>query len=318
MPSPESPMGELFELNASIGGHSQHAVVNQVGASLRRLVVDGTELVQDYPQQMPAPSCAGVVLVPWPNRVAGGNWTHQGQPQQLVLTEPDRGNAIHGLLRHSSYTQVQRSEGSVVLAATVDPAPGYPFELGTSVHYELVADGLRVIHRIRNRGGNAAPVAIGAHPYLRLGQTPVGELSLVINARRHLVLDAAMIPTGTGCDVSGSAYDYRDGKLLNDEVLDDAWTEIDRDPEGGSRHWLQGPDGSRVVLHMDENYGFIQAYTTQKFNGPTGPVHAVALEPMTAAANAFNNGWGLRWLAPGETWETSWGITHEPGPAADR
>ena len=124
MPSPESPMGELFELNASIGGHSQHAVVNQVGASLRRLVVDGTELVQDYPQQMPAPSCAGVVLVPWPNRVDGGNWTHQGQPQQLVLTEPDRGNAIHGLLRHSSYTQVQRSEGSVVLAATVDPAPG--------------------------------------------------------------------------------------------------------------------------------------------------------------------------------------------------
>ena len=34
----------------------------------------------------------------------------------------------------------------------------------------------------------------------------------------------------------------------------------------------------------------------------------VAVEPMTAPAEAFNSGRGLRRLAPGETWELHWGI----------
>jgi aldose 1-epimerase len=37
----------------------------------------------------------------------------------------------------------------------------------------------------------------------------------------------------------------------------------------------------------------------------------VAIEPMTAPANAFNTGAGLRWLAPGESWTLRWGIRHE-------
>ena len=32
---------------------------------------------------------------------------------------------------------------------------------------------------------------------------------------------------------------------------------------------------------------------------------------MTAPANAFNSGEGLRWLAPGETWHLSWGIRYQ-------
>ncbi|GAA5226184.1 aldose 1-epimerase family protein [Paeniglutamicibacter antarcticus] len=302
-------MGEQFELTASFGDATQHAVVTQVGAALRRLVIDGVELVQDYPPEIAAPSCAGVVLMPWPNRVAGGVWEHDGAKEQLALTEPARGNAIHGLLRHSSYSQVSRTEGSVILAADISPAPGYPFELATTVHYELLSNGVQVTHMLRNRGDNSAPVAVGAHPYLRVGDTEVSELVLVINAQRHMELDGSMIPTGELSDVAGTDLDYRGGRMLGDVALDDGWTEIDRDPDGGSRHYLRAPDGSGVELHMDRNYGFIQAYTTPAFPGPGGPVHAVAIEPMTAAANAFNNGLGLHWLAPGESWETSWGIS---------
>ena len=310
MPHPESPMGEQFELSATLGGRSQHAVVTQVGAALRRLVIDGVELVQDYPQEIAAPRCAGVVLVPWPNRVAGGAWSHDGVEEHLAITEPKRNNAIHGLLRHSSYRPAGRTAGSVTLAAGISSAPGYPFELATSVHYELAADGLQVTHKLENLGRRRAPVAVGAHPYLRVGNTPVSELTLVINAVGHLEVDGAMIPVGKPSPVDGTDLDYRHGRKLNDAALDDAWTDLTRGADGGSRHHLEAPDGHRVELHMDGNYGFIQAYTTQTFPGPHGLVHAVALEPMTAAANAFNNGLGLRWLAPGEAWETSWGIRH--------
>lgn len=303
-------MGEQFELSGTIGGRRQHAVVTQVGAALRRLVIDGMELVQDYPQHLAAPACAGVVLVPWPNRVAGGTWSHDGVDEHLVVTEPERNNANHGLLRHSSYRLASRTNSSVTLAADISPAPGYPFELATSVHYELVADGLQVTHRLENLGTLMAPVAVGAHPYLRVGDTPVGELTLFINAAQHLEVDAAMIPVGRPLPVDGTDLDYRPGRRLGDVALDNAWTDPTRGGDGGSRHHLEAPDGNRVELHMDGNYGFIQAYTTQTFQGPEGPVHAVALEPMTAAANAFNNGLGLRWLAPGEAWEPSWGIRH--------
>ena len=303
-------MGERFELSGTIDGNSQRAVVNQVGASLRRLVVNGVELVQDYPQEITAPSAAGIVLVPWPNRVAGGAWTYRGNDEQLAITEPGRGNAIHGLLRHHSYRQIERTEGSVLLAADISPAPGYPFELATSVHYELVATGLQVTHKLENVGDRRTPAAMGAHPYLRLGNTPASELKLIVNAERHLEVDGSMIPTGEQVPVTGTRLDYRDGRLLNDDSLDDTWTGMRFEADGSSKHCLQAPDGSRVELHMDANFEFIQVFTAPAFPGSGGPVRAVALEPMTAPANAFNNGMGLRWLAPGETWEASWGIVH--------
>jgi aldose 1-epimerase len=35
---------------------------------------------------------------------------------------------------------------------------------------------------------------------------------------------------------------------------------------------------------------------------------ALAVEPMTAPANALNTGEGVRWLEPEETWTVQWGI----------
>jgi aldose 1-epimerase len=46
-----------------------------------------------------------------------------------------------------------------------------------------------------------------------------------------------------------------------------------------------------------------------------GRSRAVAVEPMTGPANAFNSGEGLRWLAPGESFTMSWGIDYSPGAA---
>ena len=69
--------------------------------------------------------------------------------------------------------------------ADVVPAPGYPFELATAVRYQLTADGLLVSHSLTNMGSRPAPVAVGAHPFLRLGSVPTDELTLVINADTH-------------------------------------------------------------------------------------------------------------------------------------
>src|SRR3990170_3325010 len=61
-------------------------------------------------------------------------------------------NAIHGLLRYTEYKPIARERDSVTLSATIYPQLGYPFLLGTAVHYELVADGLKVTHFVENLG----------------------------------------------------------------------------------------------------------------------------------------------------------------------
>lgn len=305
-----SPMGEHFELTASIGGRRQRVVLTEVAASLRELDVDGVALVQDYPADAQPPWCAGWVLVPWPNRVAGGTWSYDGVAQQLDITEPDNGNALHGLLTHTPYGVSACTTDSITLNAGISAQPGYPFELSTSVRYQLVEDGLFVTHRLENTGSRSAPVALGAHPFLRLGNVPTEELTLYINADTHIEVDERLNPSGITTDVSGTPNDFRAGQLVGAVHLDDAWGDVRREDDGSSVHYLEAPDGSQVQLFMDASFGYVQAFTTKEFATDGGMVTAVAVEPMTAPADAFNSGEGLRWLEPGEVWEASWGIRY--------
>ena len=306
-----APMGENYELQAALGGRRQRAVVTEIAASLRALEIDGIALLQDYPAAAGPPSCAGWVLVPWPNRVADGKWTYDGVPQQLEITEPVNGNALHGLLSGAAYRVANRTADSIALAADVAPAPGYPFELATAVHYQLAEDGLLVTHSLTNTGRRAAPVAVGAHPFLRLGAVPTEDLTLFINADTHIEVDERLNPTGATAAVRGTRHDFRAGQRVGDVALDDAWSDVCREPDGSSLHYLEAPDGSQVQLFMDASFGYVQAFTTRIFPTDGGLVTAVAVEPMTAPADALNSGKGLRWLAPGETWRLSWGIRYQ-------
>ena len=89
--------GEQYEITAG----TVAAVVTEVGAGLRTFTIGGRPYVEPFPVDSRPPRGAGTVLVPWPNRTAGGRWTWQGTTQQLALNEPAAGNAIHGLLRYT-------------------------------------------------------------------------------------------------------------------------------------------------------------------------------------------------------------------------
>ena len=69
------------------------------------------------------------------------------------MTEPERGTAIHGLVRHVAWRLLARSADSVVLEHLLHPQPGYPFALRLRVGYELSADGLRVTTTATNAQG---------------------------------------------------------------------------------------------------------------------------------------------------------------------
>lgn len=299
--------GIQYELNAATPAGPARVVVTEVAAGLREYTVNGQDVVEPYAADVQRPKGNGAVLVPWPNRVRDGAWTYQGATQQLALTEPARRNAIHGLLRFAPYRESARSESAVTLSATVFPQLGYPFHLGTSVTYELGADGLTVTHRIENRGAEAAPVAVGAHPYLRIGDVPSSDLVLTVAADTHIDVDDRMNPVGQS-PVDGTALDLRGGRRIGDLDLDDGFADV-RMRDGRVEHSVAAADGRTVTLWGDEHMRFVQAFTPHRYPARDGSVRqAVAIEPMTAPANALNSGIGLNWLEPGDTWTVSWGI----------
>ena len=294
------PTGRRFVLTSSTGS----AEIAQVGAALRALRIGATDLVPRYPDAAPTPAASGVVLVPWANRIRDGRWTQRGETHQLAISEPKLGNASHGLLRFTPYRPVEERADAVSLAAEVFPQTGYPFHLDTRVTYTLTDHGLDVAHRIVNVGTQTAPVAVGTHPYLFISDIPTADLRVQLEAESWFRTDDRSLPVGE--EPLDPPHDLRVPRRLGDLDLDTAYAGLPRGADGRVRGVLHAPDGRRLELWAGRDFDFLQVFTTDRYPGQD---LAVAIEPMTAPADAFNSGRGLRWLEPGDAWDLEWGLT---------
>lgn len=307
-----APTGEQYELIRTTQAGPARAVITQLAAGIRELQIGGVDLVEPFPVNASPQSAQGIVLSPWPNRVRDGKWTWRGADGaetklQLPLTEPARGNAIHGLLRFTAYELADKGSDFVELQVTVYPQNGYPFLVDTHVRYQLTDDGLMVTHTFANGGERDAPVAVGAHPYFRLGEVDTNDLLLAVHATTHYELDEQLIPVGSH-PVAGTPFDLRKPQRVRDLNLNEGYA----DAGPGELAQLTAPDGSSLVLWGDEAYRFVQVYTHRSFATlPEGAV-ALALEPMTAPTDALNSGVGIKRLAPHETWSVTWGVRYTP------
>jgi len=297
-----SPSGEQHEISAG----AYRAVVTESGGALRRLSHDGRPLIDGFGADEMSAGGRGQLLVPWPNRVRDGKFSHRGQDLQLPLTEPGRHNASHGLVRWAAWTLARREADSVSLTTRVMAQTGWPWTLDVQVTYALTGDGLTVAQSATNLAAEPAPYAAGAHPYLAVGPGPVDDLELTFPATRRYLTDAQLIPTGEE-STEGTALDFRDGRRLGGTVLDDCFTGLERDPEGRATTTLRDPrSGEGVALWVDETWTCLQLFTADGVPGTAR--RSLAVEPMTAPPDALNSGTGLVELAPGETHSGSWGI----------
>lgn len=282
------------------------ATVTSLAGALRHYELAGTALVESFgPDELPPAAC-GIQLSPWPNRVRDGRWALDGAVQQLDITEPSRGHASHGLLRNTAFVATAHSAREVVLRGEIHPQHGYPFRLTHEVAYTLDdAGSLTVRQRLTNRGTRPAPAAFGAHPFLRLGEVPSEELTLTLSAATRIVTDELLIPTGSR-PVHGTDGDFRAGRRVGTELLDAAFTDLAPEADGRNHHRLAAPDGRTVELWAEPAFGYVHVFVTDRFPGRH---RALAVEPMTAPADALNSGSGLEWIGPGESLSASWGIT---------
>ncbi len=300
----------LTGLQYEIEAGDYRATVTELGAGLRELTFRGRPLIAGYQADELPPAGAGQLLTPWPNRIAGGRYIFDGTEQHLALTEPARGNAIHGLTRWIPWTVAGHDASTVVLRSAPHGQQGYPFCLEIEAEYRVDADeGLRVAITARNRGSRAAPYGTGSHPYLTVGTPSVDDWELTLSAEFWLPMDDRGIPAGPSKAVEGTAYDFRQPRTIGTTPLDHALTGLSRDGDG--RAWARlaadGGSGTRVSLWADQGYRWLQVFTGDPL-GPDRRRKAVAIEPMTCPPNAFVTTDDLLVLQPGETVTHTWGI----------
>ncbi|MEQ1684897.1 MAG: aldose epimerase family protein [Burkholderiaceae bacterium] len=187
-------------------------------------VVLGFDNLTDYLERNPN---FGTLVGRFGNRIAGGRFTLDGEPHQLVLN--DGSNALHGGpggfgKRWWAVTpQAPAADGSVALELTLASDDGddgdehYPGGLLVTVRYTLtVANEWRIdYHATTSR---ATVVNLTHHGYYNLaGRGSALDHALTLNASLYLPVDATLIPTGID-EVDGTPFDFREPTRISERI----------------------------------------------------------------------------------------------------
>jgi aldose 1-epimerase len=238
-----------------------------------------------------------------------GQYEFNGIQAQAALDEPERRNAIHGLVRWMPWTLQTLNQNRVSLLRHVHPTPGYPFSLLLELEYHLGRDGLTVTTKATSLEEGPIPFGLGFHPYVSAGPETIDGATLQVPARHTLELDERGLPTGALNPVEGTERDFTTPRPVGPVVLDTAYTTLDRDDRGMVRALLNAADGvSGASLWADEAFRYLMVFTGDTVGDVQRRRRAVAIEPMTCPPNALQSGHDLIVLQPGQEWSAQWGI----------
>ncbi|WP_246186946.1 aldose 1-epimerase family protein [Microlunatus speluncae] len=298
-PPPLQPTGEQYEIRS--GDH--RAVITEVGATLRSFRVGDRDVVRGFGADEVVHGGRGQQLLPWPNRIRDGRYVFEGGDQQLALTEPDRHNAIHGLVRHVPWILVEHAEDRIEQRVRVFPQPGWPGTVEATLRHSVSAAGLLVEVTVTNVGSAPVPFGYAAHPYLTVGEQSVDEVALTVPAGRYLEVDDRLLPLQLR-PVNGTTYDLRAGDPVAEVNLDTAFTDLAAD----DGRWVVRLElGDRwAELWAEAKFGWLQVYT-----GADRRDQSIAVEPMTCGPDAFNPGIthdDVIVLQPGDSFAGQWGV----------
>jgi aldose 1-epimerase len=286
------------------------AWVVEAGGGLRAYRVGDHDVVDGYAADERCTDARGQCLIPWPNRLRNGCYRFDGVEHQLPLSEPARRNAIHGLVRWTSWGVAAHAPDAITMRHVLHPQDGYPFTLRIEVEYGLSEDGLAVRTTATNAGGERCPFGAGAHPYVTVGGDHLDTMSLRAPGATLIETDERGIPTATR-PAEGTPYDFRTPRPIGATVLDTAYSDLERAPDGRARVELERlhDGGGRTTVWLDDAYPYLMLFTGDSLPDPARRRRGLGVEPMTCAPDAFRSGDGLRVLEPGESWTGSWGIS---------
>jgi len=289
-----------------IASAGHEATVVEVGGGLRRYTVDGVDLLDGYPADELPRGCRGQILAPWANRIRDGEYSFAGQDHQLPIGEIPTHTAFHGMVRWQGWEPQIVESDSIVLTTVLQASDGYPFTIALAVRYDVGPDGLRVAHTATNIGRSAAPFMLATHCYPTVVGLNVDQLRLRVPAHSYLPTDERNLPLPSQ-PVADTQFDFADGPIFGDRVVDNAFGDLDRDADGLVRVTITATDGHGVALWSGDSFDWLQVYSSDTQTGLRFR-RSFAVEPMTGPPDNFRSGADLISLQPGQQWSGRWGI----------
>ena len=279
----------VAEILPSCGAILHAFTVEHDGRSLN--VIDGYANADDFKKNCTAKGFKSCKLSPFVCRLKNG-WYPFGQSTYHIHKFYLRENALHGLLYDAAFTVTDRyadeTKSSVTMKHEYHAEDlGYPFNYDCLITYELKEENsLTIITEIMNKDEGIIPIADGWHPYFTLGGK-IDDLQLEFQGKSMLEFDEQLIPTG-------KAFPYQEFgvlKKIGDTFFDNCFLldQTECQPLCVLRDVVQK---IQIEIHPDKAYPYLQIYTPDHRN-------SIAIENLSAAPDAFNNGMGLITLAPG-------------------
>lgn len=273
------------------------AIYPNLGASIQQFYVNEQLIINNIIGSLETPkllnSSCSAVLFPFANRINKGQYNYQGTAYQLNCNETSRGHAMHGLVYRQSFdfldSTIQEEAASIrFVYEQDDQAAGFPFPFKTILTYTLKKESLSLEVSVENTGAHSFPFSLGWHPYFY--STNLDESTLSMQSQEEIQVDKTMIPIGI------ENKKFPNPLQLKEEQFDTGF--ILASPE----IYYKTPD-YQLKMHIEQEMSkpYVQLYI---------PSHrqSIAIEPMTAATDCYNNNWGTRTLLPQKTYSAIWKI----------
>ena len=282
-----------LELTSYDGASKAQISLNQ-GGRLSHLVFEGIQVLADFDASTYENNYASSIQFPFVNRIKDGKYTFNNSKYKLNCNEVDKNNALHGLVYNKTFVCTKKALTLHYASVTLQykdngKHQGFPFKFNIELTYTLNKKGIILSVNIANKDKKTFPFSVGWHPYFYSKNLVNSTLSFSSN--KKYVFDNQQIISGT------TDLNIEMPFQLKAVTLDDCYplktNEID----------FSTPEYSfNIGSTSKEN--FLQLYTPEVHN-------VIAIEPMTGAADNFNNKIGLQTLQPNETYNMKWLIAIE-------
>jgi len=238
----------------------------------------------------------GILLFPFPNRLAKGSYSHLGRNFSFPINEERTSNNLHAIINKEFILKdVDLEKGSITLVYIHSGSYGpYPFSSKVMIEYSLGNSQLDVKMQILNKEEHEIPVGIGSHPYFNFG-LPIEDVLLEIPSKEFVQVNEDLIPNGHIVRDNSFSKLKKIGATEFDTcyVLDDRQVCHIYVPERDMHFYLKQDSGRLPYLHI-----FIPSARD-----------SIALEPVSCIPDAFNNGIGLVQLAPKSEIDFSYSVS---------
>ena len=256
-----------------IKNRGSRLVFDSIGAYVKSLSLSGVDILMETPDGEQTHGGAAL-LIPYANRVRNASYTWNGEEYHLPKNNGQ--HSIHGLTRALDWDVL--TEADETLLSTDIRNEGYPDGVQVKVRMLLNTDSFDVSMDFQNSGELPVPLSPGMHPYFifkdRWQIRAYEEIRMLEYADEYFP-DGNLIKTGADLLSSDS------GKVLDNCFI-----------MGNRLTLMLGTHSINVETH---NMPYFVVY-----NGKYSAGKSVAVEPMVAPPDAFNNHIGLVTVSPGE------------------